>query len=130
MEIIHRCCAGLDVHKKTVVACARLITGDGEILAQSRSFGTTTADLLALADWLGARGVTHVAIESTGVSWKPVFHILEGHFEVLLVNAAAHQARPGPQDRRQGCRVDRAAAPVRPAGAQLHAAAADPRRAS
>ena len=66
-----------------------------------------TADLLALSDWLEAEGVRHVAMESTGVYWKPVFNILEGHFEVILVNAQQAQAGPRPQDRRQGRRVDR-----------------------
>ena len=97
--------------------------------SQVRTFGTMTADLLALADWLDAEGVRHVAMESTGVYWKPVFNLLEGRFEVMLVNARHTQAGPRPQDRRQGRRVDRPAAPARPALAQLHPAAADPRAA-
>ena len=74
-----------------------------------------TAELLALADWLAEHGVTHVAMESTGVYWKPVFNLLEGRFEVLLVNAQHIKQVPGPQDRRQGLPVDRPAAPARPA---------------
>jgi transposase len=95
MEILHPRCAGLDVHKKTVVACVRAITEGGEVLTEARTFGTVTADLLALADWLAGAGVTHVAMESTGVYWKPVYHILEGHFEVLLANAHHIKHVPG-----------------------------------
>src|SRR3954468_4259663 len=95
MEILHPCCAGLDVHKKTVVACVSRITDGGEVLQQSRRFGTVTAESLALGDWLAAQGVTHAAMESTGVYWKPVFHILEGHFEVMLVNAQHIKRVPG-----------------------------------
>jgi transposase len=95
MEILILCCAGLDVHKKTVMACIRRITDGGEVLQLSRRFGTTTAELLALADWLAAHGVTHVAMESTGVYWKPVFHLLEGHFELMLVNAQHIKRVPG-----------------------------------
>ena len=72
-----------------------------------RSFGTTTAGLLALADWLGEHGCTHVAMEATGVYWKPVWHVLEAAFELVLANAAAHPQRPRAQDRRQRCHVDR-----------------------
>jgi transposase len=95
VEILIPCCAGLDVHKKTVVACVRRITDGGEVLCQSRRFGTMTAELLALGDWLTAHGVSHVAMESTGVYWKPVFHILEGHFELMLVNAQHIKKVPG-----------------------------------
>jgi transposase len=95
VEILIPCCAGLDVHKKTVVACVSRITDGGEVLCQSRRFGTMTAELLALGDWLAAQGVTHVAMESTGVYWKPVFHILEGHFELMLVNAHHIKKVPG-----------------------------------
>ena len=66
-----------------------------------RTFGTTTGDLLALADWLTAHGCTHVAMESTGVYWKPIWHVLEGQFELMLANAAPHPQRPRPQDRRE-----------------------------
>src|SRR5262249_32727923 len=86
-DIIYGCCAGLDGHKKTVVACARRLDPDGRVHRQTRTFGTTTAALLELADWLAAAGVTHVAMESTGVYWKPVYHILEGHFALVLANA-------------------------------------------
>jgi transposase len=90
MESILERCAGLDVHKKTVVACARTPVG-----VITRTFGTMTAELLELSDWLASQGVTHVAMESTGDYWKPVFNILEGTFQVILVNAQHLKAVPG-----------------------------------
>ena len=95
MNVVIACCAGLDVHKKTIAACVRRIDGDGQVVEQTLSFGTTTAELLALLDWLTKEGVTHVAMESTGVYWKPVFHILEGHLDVMLVNAHHIKHVPG-----------------------------------
>jgi transposase len=90
MEILYECCCGLDVHAKTVVAC--LLKQDQK---ERRTFSPMTDDLLRLADWLGQAGCTHVAIESTGVYWKPVFNILEGLMEVILVNARHVKAVPG-----------------------------------
>ena len=90
MQVMYERCAGLDVHKKTVVACVVTPT-EQEI----RTFSTMTIDLLALSDWLLAYGCTHVAMESTGDYWKPVFNMLEGSFEVLLVNAQHVKAVPG-----------------------------------
>ncbi len=90
MEILYARCCGLDVHAKTVVACL-CIEGEKQI----RTFSTMTADLLQLADWLLAAGCTHIAIESTGVYWRPVFNLLEDHFTVLLVNAHHIKAVPG-----------------------------------
>jgi transposase len=95
MEILHQCCAGLDVHKKTVVACVRRIDAAGRVEQQVSTFGTMTAELMALTDWLIAQGVTHVAMESTGVYWKPVYHLLEGQFELMLVNAQHIKQVPG-----------------------------------
>jgi transposase len=95
MNLLHDCCAGLDVHKKTVVACIRRLGPDGTVQSQVRTFGTRTAELLALSDWLDAEGVRTVALESTGVYWKPVFNLLEGHFEVILVNAHHLKQVPG-----------------------------------
>jgi transposase len=95
MDLIYPCCAGLDVHKKTVVACRRRVEPDGRVGREVRTYRTMTADLIALADWLAAEGVTHVAMESTGVYWKPVYHLLEGRFEVLLVNAHRIKNVPG-----------------------------------
>jgi transposase len=87
MRPLHHRCAGLDVHKKSVMASVRILAADGELTQETRRYGTMTADLLALGDWLASHRVTHVAMESTGVYWKPVFHLLEGRFEVVLVNA-------------------------------------------
>jgi transposase len=95
MDILHDRCAGLDVHKKTVVACVRHVAADGRVEKQTRTFGTMTADLLELADWLKAQGVRHAAMESTGVYWKPIWHILDGAFELILVNARHIKQVPG-----------------------------------
>jgi transposase len=95
MDILHERCAGLDVHKKTVVACVRCPGPDGAVTSHVHTFGTMTADLLALADWLDAHGVRHVAMESTGVYWKPIFNLLEGRFDVMLVNAGRIKQVPG-----------------------------------
>jgi transposase len=95
MESIFSVCAGLDVHKMTVVACVRRRDGSGKTRSQTRTFGTTTGELLALSEWLSGSGVTHVAMESTGVYWKPIWNILEGQFEILLVNAQHIKQVPG-----------------------------------
>lgn len=95
MEIVHTHCAGLDVHKKTVVATIIVPDGQGGVLKETRTFGTMTADLLALSDWLVSQAVTHVAMESTGEYWKPIYNILENNFEVLLVNAQHIKQVPG-----------------------------------
>jgi transposase len=94
MDILHRCCAGLDVHKETVVACVRKSVA-GQTRQQVRTFRTETNQLLALADWLTDEGVTVVAMESTGVYWKPIWNLLEGVFELVLVNAEHIKAVPG-----------------------------------
>jgi transposase len=94
MEVLYPRCAGLDVHQATVVACTRI--ADGPKATQDvRTFATTTKGLLELADWLSAAGCTHVAMEATGVYWKPVWHMLEGHFELVLANAAHIRNVPG-----------------------------------
>jgi transposase len=95
MQVLHQRCAGLDVHKEMVTACVRLAV-DGTVQREVRTFKTTTRDLLALSDWLGAMGCTHVAMEATGVYWKPVWHVLaEGPFTLILANAAHVKAVPG-----------------------------------
>ena len=94
MKTLHRRCAGLDVHSDTVVACVRL-TVRTKVSHEVRRFSTTTRDLLELADWLEAQGVTQVAMEATGVYWKPAWHILEGRFELVLANAAHIRNVPG-----------------------------------
>jgi transposase len=95
LDVLHARCAGLDVHKKTVVACVRSVGPDGVVTREVRTFATMTADLLELADWLAERQVRHVAMESTGVSWKPVWHLLEDRFELMLVNARHIKQVPG-----------------------------------
>jgi len=95
MQIVHTHCAGLDVHKKTVVVCVRLLAADGTITRHIRTFGTTTAALLELVAWLLSLQVTHVAMESTGEFWKPLYNLLEGSFTVLVVNAAHIKYVPG-----------------------------------
>lgn len=95
MEALYRCCAGLDIHKDTVVACVRRLDEQGRSHEEVRTFGTMTGALLGLADWLAEQGVTHAAMESTGVYWKPVYHLLEGQFELLLVNAQHIKQVPG-----------------------------------
>lgn len=95
MEVTYSHCAGLDVHKKTVVACV-VISGPGpEPYRATRTFTTMTADLLALSDWLTAQGVTHVAMESTGEYWKPIYNILESSVTLLVVNAHHLKVVPG-----------------------------------
>jgi transposase len=95
MELLYSRCAGLDVHKETVVACAR-IAGDGKLVKDIETFGTTTDALLRLSDWLTERGCTHVAMEATGVYWKPVWHVLDdGGFALILANAAHVKNVPG-----------------------------------
>lgn len=94
MEMLYARCAGLDVHKDSVVACARIAVGSG-VEQQVETFGTTTSALLALSEWLTSHGVTHVAMEATGVYWQPVWHILEGSFELILANAMHIKNVPG-----------------------------------
>jgi len=95
MELLHPHCAGLDVHKETVLACIRHMV-DGKVTTEVKSFSTTTQELMELSDWLSSQGVTHIAMEATGVFWKPVWHILsDGEFELLLANAAHVKNVPG-----------------------------------
>jgi transposase len=95
MDPLYRCCAGLDIHKDTVVACLRRLDERGRAHEEIRTYGTMTCQLLALADWLADAGVTHAAMESTGVYWQPVWHLLEGRFDLLLVNARHIKQVPG-----------------------------------
>ena len=94
MEVLHRSCAGLDVHKASVVACVRKMKGR-KVLREVRTFGTTTAELLELGDWLVEEGCTQVVMEATGVFWKPVWHLLEGRVELVLANAQEVRNVPG-----------------------------------
>jgi len=95
MDVVYPRCCGIDIHKKTAVACVIVSDTKGPPRKETRTFGTMTDDLLALADWLASEGVTHIAMESTGVYWKAPFNLLEGQFEVLLANAQHIKAVPG-----------------------------------
>jgi transposase len=105
MEVVHQKCCGLDVHQASVCACVAVKEGRKSV-KYKRRFGTRTDDLRALADWLRQYGVTHVAMEATGVYWKPVWNILEGQFELLLVNPQHLKAIPGKKtDMKDGERI-------------------------
>lgn len=95
MQIIYECCASVDVHKKTAVSCRMKSEGSGPSHRETKTFSTMTRDLLALSDWLQEWGCTHVAMESTGDYWKPIFNVLEANFEVILVNAQHVKRVPG-----------------------------------
>jgi len=95
IQVVHACCCGLDVHKRQVQACVLRTTAAGQVEQHQRSFGTVSADLLALGDWLASLGCTHVAMESTGVYWKPIFNVLDGQFTVWVVNAQHLKQVPG-----------------------------------
>lgn len=94
MEVVHARCAGLDIHKRRILACVRVVKGRS-VDRQVKTFGTTTGDLMALSDWLSSYAVTHVAMESTGIFWRPIYAILEGFFVLLVVNAGHMKAVPG-----------------------------------
>jgi transposase len=95
MEVKYERCCGIDVHKKTVVACVIVAGPDGQPTKDTRTYDTMMEDLEGLSRWLGEQGVTHVAMESTGVYWKPVYNLLDGRFEVLVVNAEHVKALSG-----------------------------------
>ena len=95
MAAIHACCAGLDVHKKTVVACVRRMESAGTVFKETREFSTTTRAILSMGDWMASQGVTHVVMESTGVFWKPIWNLLEDQFDLMLCNAQHVKQVPG-----------------------------------
>jgi transposase len=95
MEVLYPRCSGLDVHKRFVVACLSIVEANGRRYKELRQFGTMTSEILALKDWLKASGCCQIAMESTGVFWKPLFHSLEDSFEIVLVNAQHMKAVPG-----------------------------------
>ena len=95
MDLLYPRCAGLDVHKKTVVVCCRIVDPAGSVTQETRTFPTMTADLLALSDWLTSLDITHVAMESTGEFWKPLYNLLEGLVTLLVVNAQHMHNVPG-----------------------------------
>ncbi len=95
MQVMHERCAGLDVHKKTVVACVMISLPEGRVEKHSVTFTTMTSQILAMSDWLRSYRVTHVAMESTGVYWRPIYQLLEGQFELLVANAQQIHRMPG-----------------------------------
>ena len=101
MQVLYERCCGLDVHKKTVVACVLITSPDGQVHKQVRTVATTTAGLLALADWLAILQISHIALESTGIYWRPVFNLLEEGHTIILVNAQHMRAVPGRKVRRE-----------------------------
>ena len=101
METLYPRCAGFDIHKKTVRVCALIQQEDGKVTKEFRTYATTTAELLNLLDWLLEIGCSHVALEGTGVYWKPVYNLFEGQIEVLVVNARHIKAVPGRKVRRE-----------------------------
>jgi hypothetical protein len=103
MEVVYERCCGVDVHKKTVVACLIVPGPRGRPSKEIRTFGTMTEDLLQLVDWLTAAGCTHLAMESTGVYWKPLYNLVEGTLEVLVVNAQHIKQVPGRKTDVQDC---------------------------
>jgi transposase len=105
MKIFYNCCCGMDVHRSFIKANLRKKGGKGENdVDEVRKFGTMTRDLLALGDWLKEAGCTHIAIESSGVFWKPVFNVLDSDFEIILVNAHHYRAVPGHKTDARDCR--------------------------
>jgi transposase len=102
MELIYSHCCGLDVHKKSITACVLIAEGKTRRRFQRR-FGTNTIDIVELASWAQGFGVTHIAMESTGVYWKPIWNLLEGKFELLLVNAAHIKNVPGRKTDMKDC---------------------------
>src|SRR3954467_3346792 len=121
--IIERCC-GLDVHQETVVACLLIGAAGARARKEVRTFRTVRRELEALRDWLKAAGGTHVGMESTGVYWRPVYAVLEGHVELIVGKCPSHPQRARAQDRREGRRVDRRSGPPRADRQELCAARA------
>ena len=94
MEVLYKRCAALDVHQQSVVACVRVVEAD-RVKSEVRTFDTTTSGLLSLSSWLEEQGCTHVAMEATGVYWKPVWHVLEQSCQLVLANASHVKGVPG-----------------------------------
>ena len=95
MEVLYERCCGLDVHKNTVVACMMITPPNGRVKKTVRTFGTTTAEILALRDWVDEQQVSHLALERTGIFWRPLYNLLEDGHRILLVNAHHIKSVPG-----------------------------------
>src|SRR5580693_6155231 len=102
MDVVYPCCCGLDVHKASITACVLWAEGGGRTRKEKRRFGTFTRELLELADWLRACGVTHVAMEATGVYWKPVWNSRRPVYGGAARERAAHQGGPWSEDGSEG----------------------------
>lgn len=111
METMHRRCAGLDVHQKEIVACRRIVSGR-KVRSELGRFATTPPGLVALSNWLTEAKITHVAMEATGVYWKPVWHVLYGDFELILANAAHIRNVPGRKRAAKATRTMRPGSPI------------------
>ena len=120
MQVIHERCAGIDVHKKTVVVCVLVTQADGTVQKQIRTFATMTADLLALDEWLRGQQVEQIAMESTGVYWHPIWNLLEEGRQILLANPQHLKAVPGRKTERAGRRMAGRPASTWPAQSELH----------
>ena len=127
MEVLYPRCAGLDVHKDNVVARIRCVSEP--VHDEVRTFATTTSALLELNEWLSSHAITHVAMEATGVYWKPVWHLLEGDFELILANAQHIRNVPGRKTDVQDCERIAELLQVRTRASELCAARADSRTA-
>jgi hypothetical protein len=119
MEVVYPRCSGLDVHKRFVVACLSIIQ-NGQRHKELRQVSTMTSDILALKDWLKASGCRQIAMESTGVYWKPIFHVLEDEFEIVLVNAQHMKAIAFPKNGCERCGMDSGSAPTRLVESEFH----------
>jgi len=95
MDVLYPRCSGIDVHKRFVVVCLSCLQANGKRSKEVRQFSTMTNEIIAMKEWLKASGCSHIAMESTGVYWKPIFHVLEGDFDIVLVNAQHMKAVPG-----------------------------------
>lgn len=95
MQVSHVRCAGIDIHKKTVVVCCLSLDANGKPQREIRTYNTTTRELLSLCDWMSNLEITQVAMESTGEYWKPVYNLLESSFEVMVVNSQHFKQVPG-----------------------------------
>ena len=118
MQVIYQRCCGIDVHKKMLVACLLSCTAQG-VQKEIQTFSTMLQDLYRLREWLKAKQCQAVAMESTGVYWKPIWNVLEGEVELLLCNAQHIKAVPGRKTERAGRRMDRRLTPTRSAASQL-----------
>jgi transposase len=117
MEVLYPACAGLDVHKDTVVACSRCLA-NGKVIREVRTFKTTAGELLALSEWLSLQGVTHIAMEAAGVYWKPVWNILSGgDFTLTLANA--HSGAHHFQRRTKPAQIERLIAKLQSLGFEV-----------